>query len=73
MGVFVNSNYDSGNIDVINITNPRDHTIHEVELKVCHANDCRRQLLQRIGSWVGTYQRQCLCILQLAMCTGHAT
>ncbi|KAI3431588.1 hypothetical protein D9Q98_004638 [Chlorella vulgaris] len=34
MGVFVNSNYDSGNIDVINITNPRDHTIHEVELKI---------------------------------------
>ncbi|PRW39306.1 zinc carboxypeptidase [Chlorella sorokiniana] len=34
MGVFVNSNYDSGNIDVVRITNPLDHVTHEVELKI---------------------------------------
>lgn len=34
MGVYVNSNYDSGNIDVVNITNPHDHVTHELELKV---------------------------------------
>ena len=34
MGVFVNSNVDSGNIDVVNISNPLDHVTHELELKV---------------------------------------
>jgi hypothetical protein len=34
MGVYVNSNYDSGNIDVVNVSNPHDHVTHELELKV---------------------------------------
>jgi len=34
MGVFVNSNYDSGNIEVINITNPLDHVTHDIDLKI---------------------------------------
>lgn len=34
VGVYVNSNYDSGNIDVVNISNPLDHVTHDVELQI---------------------------------------
>lgn len=37
LGVFVNSNYDSGNIDVVSITNPLDHVTHDLDLKI-HAD-----------------------------------
>ncbi|EFN52803.1 hypothetical protein CHLNCDRAFT_26412, partial [Chlorella variabilis] len=44
MGVFVNSNVDSGNIDVVNISNPLDHVTHELELKV--GGDDKREHFQ---------------------------